>query len=674
MRVEKVRIQNFQCIRDSGEIPLDDQITVLVGENESGKSAILKALSHFNQGESFKDVDVSTMSFIRPRLDSGELSRDSIEMVATWVTLSDKDKRALALPEQLGTVSTFKIIKTLDNQYKVFTGDDEPLSKAFGTTRTANLVAYLEGLQKNLHNVYCGEVKRKEPLDQFVFLQRQEGELYQDNLILFPDSSGDIWDNLEAGNWLQVTKIAEDPFRRNRRALNAGLKFDFEVLLSDFIRAVQSDDTDTSQAFRTFKNGLKDLPSSHPLRDYLTDDVIAQLEALCTAPLAKYELGHIEQRVLTYMPQFVYLPGIEKINDSISLSKLQSGEDLEESDALLVTLLKVAGLRPEIAVNKQQAERMKILKEKSEIISARLREHWFKKEIIVDFDFLNHDLDIGIAVDSDGSFDPPSRRSQGFSSYASLFAKLSQLATKENIVVFLDDPAVHLHPVAQKKILRLLESQQYQIVLATHLPFMIDPEHLERIRVVKRTPAGTQVEQDWAKAEQSLLPVWGSLVGGFTGRVWLIVEGESDKKYFMALNRVCKESNQQHLSADVVMVPGGGDQVPYVAQALHERGIFFVVILDGDERGRANKQKIIEICRIDPQRIITLDQVGLQKSNPEVEDLFSSQFETSHNVRSRGLPQAVADIERGTGAFDDETLSSFEKVFSLINKPLAQLR
>lgn len=675
MRVEKVRIQNFQCIRDSGEITFDDHITVLVGENESGKSAILKALSHFNQGESFKDVDVSTMSGdIRQRLDTGEISRDSIEMVAIWVTLSEKDKSTLALPEQLGNVSTFKVVKTLDNQYKVLTGDGEPVFKTADATGPENLFTYLEGLQKKVQNVYCGQVIRKEPFDRFIFLRRQEGEPREDNLILYEYNAPEVWDNLKAGDLLQVTNIAEDPFGRNRRALNGGLKFDLDGPLSDFMRTIQAENADKTQAFKTFHDELKDLPSYHPLRDYLTDDVISQLRALCAVPSAKYEIESFEQRIAMHMPRFVYIPGIEKISDSVSLYKLQPGNHLEESDTLLATLLKVAGLRPEIVVGKDHAERMKILKEKSDIITERLREHWFKKEITVDFGFLNQDRDIGIAVDCDGSFDPPSRRSQGFSSYISLFSKLAHLATNENIAVLLDDPAVHLHPIAQKKILTLLESQQYQIVLATHLPFLINPEHLERIRVVRRTPAGSQVEQDWGRAEQNLLPVWGSLVGGITGKVWILVEGKDDKQYYTASNRACKEKGRQHLSADVVLVPAGGSQLPYAAQALHERGIFFVAIVDGDGAGQRCGEQVIKSCSVKPERVLALNETLPSLLNPTVEDLFSAEFKTMHNVRSRGLSQVIADIEKGKGAFDEETLNNFERVFSRINTAIAALR
>ena len=47
MKLIKVRITNFLCTHDSGEFDIDDVIC-LVGKNQSGKTAILKALYNLN--------------------------------------------------------------------------------------------------------------------------------------------------------------------------------------------------------------------------------------------------------------------------------------------------------------------------------------------------------------------------------------------------------------------------------------------------------------------------------------------------------------------------------------------------------------------------------------------------------------------------------------------------
>ena len=47
MKLTKVRITNFQSIHDSTEFDIAD-VTCLVGKNEAGKTALLKALYRLN--------------------------------------------------------------------------------------------------------------------------------------------------------------------------------------------------------------------------------------------------------------------------------------------------------------------------------------------------------------------------------------------------------------------------------------------------------------------------------------------------------------------------------------------------------------------------------------------------------------------------------------------------
>ena len=58
MKLTKVRVKNYKCIHDSTEFDIDD-ITCLVGKNESGKTAVLEALRKFNPFDSAAHFDRS---------------------------------------------------------------------------------------------------------------------------------------------------------------------------------------------------------------------------------------------------------------------------------------------------------------------------------------------------------------------------------------------------------------------------------------------------------------------------------------------------------------------------------------------------------------------------------------------------------------------------------------
>ena len=49
MKIKKFRIQNFKSINDSGYCAFASDLTILVGKNESGKTATLEALKFFNK-------------------------------------------------------------------------------------------------------------------------------------------------------------------------------------------------------------------------------------------------------------------------------------------------------------------------------------------------------------------------------------------------------------------------------------------------------------------------------------------------------------------------------------------------------------------------------------------------------------------------------------------------
>ena len=57
MKLSKVRITNFQCVHDSTEFDIND-ITCLIGKNQSGKTAILKALYYSNPIEGGSNSEI----------------------------------------------------------------------------------------------------------------------------------------------------------------------------------------------------------------------------------------------------------------------------------------------------------------------------------------------------------------------------------------------------------------------------------------------------------------------------------------------------------------------------------------------------------------------------------------------------------------------------------------
>jgi predicted ATPase len=80
-------------------------------------------------------------------------------------------------------------------------------------------------------------------------------------------------------------------------------------------------------------------------------------------------------------------------------------------------------------------------------------------------------------------------RSMGFQWFFSfdLMFMYESKGTFKNCVILLDEPGLHLHPDAQKDLLKRMEeyARENTLLYTTHLPFMIDLQKPERIRVLR---------------------------------------------------------------------------------------------------------------------------------------------------------------------------------------------
>ena len=119
MILETVQIKNFKCISDSTVFTLDDKVTCLVGKNESGKTAILEAISKLNPFEA-DSPDFDLLEYPRRHIMEYQQMAESepaAVLFTTW-SLTPEDIEYLEslvgpAARQIGTVA---IQKGYDNQ------------------------------------------------------------------------------------------------------------------------------------------------------------------------------------------------------------------------------------------------------------------------------------------------------------------------------------------------------------------------------------------------------------------------------------------------------------------------------------------------------------------------------------------------------------------------------
>jgi predicted ATP-dependent endonuclease of OLD family len=110
VRISEIRIQNFRNIRDTGFIGLEN-VTTLIGENESGKTSTLEAINSFSEEYEYKDRDLPTST------DIDENEKMPIISLLFEINESIIDEFYPQLPEEFEPPLTIIRTKYFDNSY-----------------------------------------------------------------------------------------------------------------------------------------------------------------------------------------------------------------------------------------------------------------------------------------------------------------------------------------------------------------------------------------------------------------------------------------------------------------------------------------------------------------------------------------------------------------------------
>lgn len=140
MKIKKVRIKNYRSIQDSEDIIFSDNLFVLAGQNESGKSSILEALDAYENGKASKDTlnfsmendenFIQEISCTYSELDDSffEDVVKQISLLKTIGTDSERDKEIMDILDYplLKQITEFTITQIID-----YSGSEPVIKKIF---------------------------------------------------------------------------------------------------------------------------------------------------------------------------------------------------------------------------------------------------------------------------------------------------------------------------------------------------------------------------------------------------------------------------------------------------------------------------------------------------------------------------------------------------------------
>jgi predicted ATP-dependent endonuclease of OLD family len=454
--------------------------------------------------------------------------------------------------------------------------------------------------------------------------------------------------------------------------------------------------------------------------DSLKERIEEQIGKSATLISACYSL------IQKYIPKFIYFDKYSTLPYTVKIKEVLEADDSTLDDNMLTakSLLRMAAADDDYLLNPDYERRKRELENVANALTQDVLEYWSQNTSLrvnpdIDKTTINKpngqttvidELKIRIWDDKHFLSLPFDEHSTGFQWFFSFLAAFSEYEYKdEPVIILLDEPGLGLHGKAQADFLRFIEERlapKRQVIYSTHSPFMVQPNKLERARIVeeKSRDEGSKVTADVLTSDpDTLFPLQGALGYDLAQHMFisknnLILEGTSDYTYISAISDFLVEKGRIGLKDEWTLIPvGGADLIPTFV-ALLGIHLDLTVVVDARKEGNQKLANLSKNGYLKSKKIITLNEIVASKL-ADIEDLFSESdylklyndtFSKTHKPEDlKGSDQIVNKIARLEGIprfnhgrpadvflrnrdkyldeLSDETLDNFEKLFEKIN-------
>ncbi len=609
MEIIKFRIKNYKSIIDSGECYLTDNITILAGKNESGKTSILEALEDFDSDRQIRN-------------DAIPIINDDLKP-AIEVTFQVSQKTINELLKKAGVESVIKqnlnitIIKEYPDNYSL-----EPESMRELGLSEKNKQETIEQLEKLFEKIK--EVKDKYPNISSVFpsLDFNNLQSFQTQVALF--------------NQQVNSNIGVIPNEEERNNLKNHIQTTIQ-LISD----IQSNQNQVETFLKAFKGSS--------------------------------------------LPYFILYSSFEdEFPHTIPISQLESDEWAKD-------LSEVSNFSPQLIVRGQERQKKEHKTKINVELKGKFQKYWTQDPISLEIDWDSNN--VYFWIEEGGHYYEPKQRSKGQQWHISFYVKIGARA-REDVpnIILIDEPGLYLHAKAQKDVLLSLEdhSQGSQVIFTTHSPYLIEPEKLNRVRLIsKDRNRNTKISNKiHARADkETLTPILTAIglelndgIHNIDKAKNIVVEGPADIFYLQAFKRIINKS------IDLNFIYGGGaGNMGFVGTILQGWGCKVIYIYDNDQGKKDGEKNLTKNWLVSKDLIKSiLDRQGA------IEDIFSKSdfrkyvledgkinYDSSNSgyvKKSRKFSDKVLlarlflqKTETESVKLDEETLDNVSELFNNIN-------
>jgi len=570
MKLIEITIHKYKSIEIDQKVEIENDITILVGMNESGKTAALESIAKTNYFQSDKKFLFNTThDYPRRQKKKMDKSGENPSAITCKYKLDESIKAQIEADIGTGIIEsdTFTVTTRYNN-----TGS--------WSTIKLNQKKFIESKVEELG------ISSKTIIDKLLVIQNSKemeslgeeykDEKYKESLDIISKYFSNEW------NWSGNTPLEEYVTRVHLKPnLPKFLSYDEYYSLPSRISIEKLDESDLEEEeLKTAKALLElaDLNTKEILEADDFEDFIAELEA--TEATISDEL-------------FEYWSTNQNLNIEFKIEPVEKTEQRTVRNGY----------------NNQ-----------TQVVDTHIVEH------ILDIRVKNSRTRVSLPLKN------RSKGFNWFFSFLVWFKKIQEDRGSDYIIL-LDEPGLNLHASAQNDLLRFLEnlSEKYQIIYSTHSPFMIPSNELKRVRTVLETKDGTKISDSiQEKDPNTLFPLQAALGYDIAQNLYiseknLLVEGVSDLIYLQTISGILQAAGKESLNSDITIVPTGGlEKVATFISLLRGSQLDLVCLLDSytDPKGKAKMEKLIRNKIIHQKKIRYFDEF-ITQSKADIEDLFT---------------------------------------------------
>lgn len=343
--------------------------------------------------------------------------------------------------------------------------------------------------------------------------------------------------------------------------------------------------------------------------------------------------NQIIEQVKSMLPKFSYFDSVDfnqyflPQEGDVPIPELISNPN---SHLPVVNLLKLAGIEPQdLASHSTPQEKVKRdtrLELGTDQINQKLLRAFWPVETVQIHITAEGDI-LKIRIKESREF-LPGERSRGLQ-WALAFNIFFLASTNEklkNTVLLIDEPGIFLHIEGQRKMISStfpeIASRGNQIIYTTHLPYLIDKNYPERIRILEKEKEDTKIgNKAWAESEFGSIPEPVRTALGLNveeaflfGEQNLIVEGPADHIYL----RLILEKFDPELLTKLTIVPAYGvDKVPKVMILAMMSKFSAYGIVDADKDIETIKEQFTKVGIEDP----AIENIAIISKNDSIKTI-----------------------------------------------------